>query len=68
VGNVWEWCGSPYDPSDIENPNASRVMRGGSWAFDRDFARSAGRFWGSPFDRRYYFGFRALCSSPILEQ
>ena len=67
AGNVWEWCGSFYDPSDINNPNAIRVLRGGSWNNYQDFARSAYRRRLYPFDRDDYVGFRVVCSSPIKE-
>jgi formylglycine-generating enzyme required for sulfatase activity len=72
AGNAWEWCSSlyesyPYDPDDgRENLETSgtRVLRGGSWDYDRFGARSA-------FRRRYYpgllygyCGFRCCVSPP----
>jgi hypothetical protein len=65
-GNVWEWCGSLYDPSDAKDPNASRVLRGGSWYGNRGLARCAARNRLFPFNRLYFVGFRVLCSSPIF--
>ena len=67
AGNVWEWTSSlyrdyPYDPTQSELPDSTekRVMRGGSWDYNRDFCRST--------FRRYYIadnydndiGFRVL--------
>ena len=55
-GNVNEWCWDWYasysgkeqvDPWGPDSGN-SRVMRGGSWANDKDFLRSACRDHGSP--------------------
>jgi formylglycine-generating enzyme required for sulfatase activity len=67
AGNVWEWCGSLYNPYEISNPNAPRVLRGGSWGNGRDVARSADRSGVSPDARNYSIGFRVVCSSPINE-
>ena len=64
AGNVWEWCGGLYDPADIKDPNAARVLRGGSWDDDQDFARSAYRIRYDPGDRYNDIGFRVVCSSP----
>jgi len=44
-----------------------RVLRGGSWGNDQDFARSASRLWFRPNARVNFVGFRVLCSSPIDE-
>ncbi len=66
AGNVLEWCGSAYDPANIEDRNAPRGLRGGSWSLNRDSARSADRNWSLPVNRGSYFGFRVLCSSPIF--
>ena len=51
-------------PDDFE----PRVVRGGSWINDQDFARCAVRFGFDPSDRDYYVGFRVVCSSPIANR
>ncbi len=66
-GNVWEWCASLYDKDyegeeqeDASNnrSNATRVLRGGSWAFFASRAESASRFHTSPSYSNIYWGFR----------
>lgn len=64
-GNVWEWCGSLSDPSEINNPNGPRVLRGGSWSGNRGRTRSANRSWDNPDGRDDLVGFRVVCSSSI---
>jgi formylglycine-generating enzyme required for sulfatase activity len=79
-GNIFEWVedclhadyqGGPVDGTAWLEANGdecgSRVLRGGSWYYDLDYARSAGRDWLSPDGRDLDVGFRVLCSSPILE-
>ncbi len=79
-GNVWEWVEdcwhTSYDaaPNDgaawgEENDGACgfRVVRGGSWGGDSQYARSAYRHRSGPDYRGYGLGFRVLCSSPILD-
>ena len=79
-GNVWEWVedcwhenydGAPDDGRPWLKENGgncgSRVLRGGSWSYYPDDARSAGRDGFFPLLRLSYFGFRVLCSSPIFE-
>jgi len=70
AGNVWEWTTSLYRPYPYrsgdgrEDPGAEgrRVVRGGSWLFDRRSARCAyrGRFIPGTFD--YYVGLRVVVS------
>ncbi|MEA5489685.1 MULTISPECIES: formylglycine-generating enzyme family protein [Pseudanabaena] len=76
-GNVWEWCaddwhesykGAPKDGSvwikdnkNYEAPEASKLLRGGSWDFFAQYCRSASRF--NFLARVQYdsFGFRVVC-------
>ena len=80
VGNVWGWTCSlwgsdierpafeyPYDPEDGREDEESgdlRVLRGGSWHDDRDFARCAFRFRVDPHFSGSDLGFRLV--SPVL--
>jgi formylglycine-generating enzyme required for sulfatase activity len=73
-GNVWEWTrsvykGYSYNPDDgRENLNADadqpRVLRGGAWCSDENYARCASRSRSNPNDRNSDLGFRVvLCPS-----
>ncbi len=53
VGNVWEWTGSWFD-----DDKDLKVLRGGSWNFDRGFARCAARLRYPPNNRDHILGFR----------
>ena len=65
--NVWEWCVNEYaDPERTQREGReSRVLRGGSWYYDRDLARADDRNYGLPRFRDDDLGFRVLCGSPI---
>lgn len=69
VGTVWEWCLNKYNsPQITASGNCDffdRVLRGGSWSYGRDVARSAFRDRIDPCYRSNYVGFRVICSSPI---
>lgn len=68
AGNVWEWTSSlykgyPYHGDDgREDPVADggRVVRGGSFGYDRDDVRCASRDDGFPDDRYVICGFRVV--------
>ncbi len=70
AGTVWEWCLNKFDAPKVEVTSSgaddfdSRVLRGGAWDDNQDFARSAFRFRYSPLNRYSNFGFRVVCSSP----
>ncbi len=74
-GNVWEWCqdtphenyeGAPTDGSAwIDNDNPYRALRGGSWANDPRYCRSAYRNYNARAERDYIvnvIGFRVVCA------
>ena len=70
IGNVWEWTSDWYGEdfysqsttSSPRGPSAGdyRVLRGGSWNNDPDFARSADRFGDLPAFRNNNVGFRCV--------
>jgi formylglycine-generating enzyme required for sulfatase activity len=73
AGNVWEWCQSEWRKDytgypqtsrlDEEEDERSRVVRGGSWGGDPEFARCATRDGYVPDGRLVYLGFR-VCVCP----
>ncbi len=66
AGNVWEWVNSAYKPYPYnaedgrENlkPGGIRVLRGGSWYYASDLARSSYRYWDDVTYTNYDVGFR----------
>ncbi len=69
VGNVWEWCANkhekPYVIAFHGDDFDPRVLRGGSFAYSRVYARCASRLSSRPYYRYPFAGFRILCSSQI---
>ncbi|MBZ0284121.1 MAG: formylglycine-generating enzyme family protein, partial [Anaerolineae bacterium] len=65
IGNVWEWCLSEWgtDKTDLTG-DAARVVRGGSWYFNRGLARAASRSDYHPGNRDFDLGFRVVCRPP----
>jgi formylglycine-generating enzyme required for sulfatase activity len=64
AGNVEEWCLNKYDdPLDtvVDDSNALRGLRGGSWLYDPTFLRSAARNYSRPGYRANDIGFRVVC-------
>lgn len=53
AGNVWEWTDSLYDED-----KKMKMLRGGSWDFNREFARCASRDRNFPRLRYSRYGFR----------
>jgi formylglycine-generating enzyme required for sulfatase activity len=66
-GNVWEWCRNNYiDPEDdqIDDSGDSRVVRGGSWINNQNYARAAYRNNYNPDNRNDNLGFRVVARRP----
>jgi formylglycine-generating enzyme required for sulfatase activity len=72
LGNVWEWCRTPWQGSyehyknepAVGGKETSRVVRGGAFDFNRYYVRCSSRFGFDP-DRRLDIGFR-VSLSPFL--
>jgi formylglycine-generating enzyme required for sulfatase activity len=75
IGNVWEWTRSlwvpyPYKADDPnredldEGNNKLRVVRSGSWSYDRGFVRCAYRKESHPDEGYFVVGFRVVLRSP----
>ena len=69
AGNVWDWCASIYGEDSGSARRAKeprmRVLRGGSWNFNRNSARSTIRDGNFPDGRSGHIGFRLVCSCTI---
>ncbi len=72
-GNVWEWVedsyhdsynGAPTNGGVWQGDGATRVLRGGSWYFGPQFARTAFRIRNEPADRSVINGFRVARMLP----
>ncbi len=74
AGNVWEWVSDWYSSTYYQNspssnplgPNTGdyRVLKGGSWSFNFNSARSASRYKSDPTDNNNFTGFRCARDVP----
>jgi formylglycine-generating enzyme required for sulfatase activity len=68
AGNVQEWCLNEYNNIEKTDPKGDlpRVVRGGSWNYNMDYAHCVDRFRLNPVSRNSHFGFRVcVVSRPI---
>jgi len=70
-GNVFEWCWDWFGdyPGTVSNPvgpgtGSIRVLRGGTWSYQANFARAADREGDNPSARSSQVGFRLARSLP----
>ena len=67
-GNVWEWCSDwfcDYPKKFVVDPVGNcetelKVIRGGSWYFNAESARSGRRYTHNPHDKGFSLGFRVV--------
>ena len=72
AGNVWEWVNDwygLYPDSNQTNPTGpasgtQKVLRGGSWYYYADGARTAYRVRNTPDNRDNHVGFRCVAAGP----
>ena len=68
-GNVWEWCWDWYGSitsatgASGASSGSVRVRRGGSWFYNADYCKVAGRSRHNPSTRYDNFGFRLVRSA-----
>jgi formylglycine-generating enzyme required for sulfatase activity len=64
IGNAWEWCqNESSDPTRVQDEgDAARVLRGGSWGLNHEFARVAYRDYNFPYFRGNDCGVRVVCA------
>jgi formylglycine-generating enzyme required for sulfatase activity len=62
AGNVWEWCASISESKSIRD---YFVIRGGSWAFTKNTARSVYRDGYERASRANIVGFRVVCAARL---
>jgi formylglycine-generating enzyme required for sulfatase activity len=68
-GNVWEWVSdwyAPYTTEAVSNPTGptdgiEKVIRGGSWYFGAENAKSSFRRTHAPDLWGFSIGFRLIC-------
>ena len=70
LGNVWQWTADWYgekyytSQASIDPPGPTsgqdRVLRGGSWLYDSQYARASYRVGDEPSSRNDYLGFRCV--------
>lgn len=63
AGTLWEWCLNRYDKPDvtaIDDSDARRVVRGGSWHSYHYIARAVSRYLDHPSNRLSGLGFRVV--------
>ena len=58
-GNVWEWTETAFDgPND--SPNETRILRGGSWAYNLNYLESSALISEAPQMQNEDYGFRIV--------
>lgn len=59
IGNVWEWCLTPYDG---QTGDKGQILRGGSWSNSlSEELTCISRNWLKPLHSFNYVGFRLVC-------
>jgi formylglycine-generating enzyme required for sulfatase activity len=66
AGNLWEWCLNDYSKPEVADGygnGESKVLRGGSFYFNRNHAAASARYHNSPYGWYFIYGLRVVLAT-----